>query len=178
MHVRLLALLLGLAVATAPAARADAPAGAGRIRTIDTRTARLMQVALDHSPILRALVASIDAMPVIVYVGSDRDLPTGLDGRTGLVAAGRHERFIRIAIRHGLSDSRTINTLAHELEHAREIAIRPNVRDSASLAQMYRQIGHTHDAHETRAWETEGARWVGAEVQREVARNRSEQRSR
>jgi hypothetical protein len=163
-----------LAGAAAGAREPDDPdGGRHRVRAMDARTARLLETGVDRSPTLRALVASIEAMPVIVYIGTSRELPSHVRGQTRLIGGGGRYRFIRVAIRQLLSERAFIAILAHELEHVREIAIRPGVSDSAALARLYERIGHEHGLPDGGRWCTKGAQAVGDEVRRQVARGRS-----
>jgi hypothetical protein len=92
------------------------------------------------SPTLCALVAALDGSDVIVHV-SFAHAPK-LDGHLAhqLVDAGGR-RYLRIvlAVRH--SDRVLIPILAHELQHALEVAQAPDVRDAVALIGLYQRIG-------------------------------------
>lgn len=178
MDPRSLVLLCLLTVTAAPVVAFDAghkPAR-HRVRTTDARSADLLQRGIERSPILRDLVAAIEAMPVMVYVVLDDDLPTGLDGRTTLLSGNGKHRYLRVSLKRQLPESVFIGVLAHELEHVREIAAEPAVTDADSLTRFYRRIGDERQVRGLLAFETEGARRVGDLVRREVLRKRGELR--
>ena len=78
-------------------------------------------------------------------------------------AGGR--RLLRITIDERLAADRRAAALAHELQHAAEIADATFVVDQASFAALYREIGHESggDPH-TNCFETPEAVRFGARV--------------
>ena len=123
-----------LPTAGIPAARA------AHVRGSDPEARRLLQAGAARSVTFRGLLEALEPSDVIVYVN------TGvLDGPGQLVfaAAGSGCRFLRISIRVPGRDADLIAWLAHELQHAVEIATAREVRDSNGLLRLYGRIGLT-----------------------------------
>jgi hypothetical protein len=57
------------------------------------------------------------------------------------VAGDERQRHIRIKVDTRTTDDRLIATIAHELQHALEIAQRPEVTNSQQVLALYRTIG-------------------------------------
>jgi hypothetical protein len=72
-------------------------------------------------------------------------------------AAGTRYLMVRVD-RWGRAPWDRVAQLAHELQHAMEIAQAPEVQDAASLARLYRRIGW---ACGTRSFESDQARITG-----------------
>ena len=72
-------------------------------------------------------------------------------------AAGLRYLLVQVA-RWDVSPTDRVAWLAHELQHAVEIARAPDVQDNASVARLYRQIGWQSGRGR---FETSEARWVG-----------------
>lgn len=138
-----------------PAARVRAAHGAERVLADASR-----------SGTVRALLDRLAASDVIVYVEmtGTPDVPTA---RTNLVTATASTRFLRIAISAAQPWSEWPSLLAHELQHAVEIADHDEVRDAGALRHLYASIGHQHGAD---SYETDAAisveRLVRAELRR------------
>ena len=111
------------------------------VRTTDGSVRRLMRRGYRHSPTFAGLVARLQRSDVIVYVEDVPRLPGGLDGRMMMMPRSNGYRYVRIqiAVRGAPEDS--IAVLAHELQHAVEIADAVDVRDSDSLERLYQRIG-------------------------------------
>jgi hypothetical protein len=78
-------------------------------------------------------------------------------------------RRVLITVRIGPRDINASAVLAHELQHAVEIADAPEVRGDQTLAELYRRIGRLHlDADHTCQWETEAAIEVYDKVVQEI----------
>jgi hypothetical protein len=109
------------------------------IRSTDRRLRSLLDRGLRISPTLRALVARLHASDVVVYLQCDG--PGAPDGRLTFLtkAAGYRYVVVRMAL---LSRSQQIAMMAHELQHAVEIAETPAIVDGPSLEREYRRIGY------------------------------------
>ena len=127
-----------------------------------------MRLAIDHalaeSAIVRALVARLACTDTIVYVESTASPQIPL-ARTKLVTAAPGIRFLRIGVNASISGAAFTPLLAHELQHAIEIAEREDVRDDAAVRRLYRAIGR---ADGDDRFETDVAVRVEAAVRREL----------
>jgi len=91
-----------------------------------------------QSPTVARLLEAVGRSDLIVYVA------TGflqIPGRLDFACAKPGVRFLRITINVPEAEPRLIAALAHELQHAVEIAGAPEVIDAASLAGYYREHG-------------------------------------
>jgi hypothetical protein len=142
-----------------------------RVRTADVFLQKLLRDGVVTSPTLRKLVARLQASDVVVYLSRDRNLQTPLEGKTTFTTAAGSVRYVAIGVAWGRIPTLTIATIAHELQHAVEIADAPWVIDEESLAREYRRIGFRSTvgprAPLGRAFESAEAMAVGQRVWRE-----------
>ena len=141
-----------LMLLTGPAS-GDRPAVAVMSRVRAAANARtLLADAAARSATVRELIGLLEATDVIVYVEVTPSPQIPL-ARTKLVTATAGARFLRIGLRGSVSPFDAPPLIAHELQHALEIAERPDVRDDAAVRELYRRIGHQHgmDMFETDA---------------------------
>lgn len=99
----------------------------------------------------------LEASDVIVHVVPGQPEPAGTHGALAFVTSvGRH-RFLRVTIDARLAPAMLIALLAHELQHAAEVARASWVVDEASFAELYDRIGtrsctrQSHPCYETAA---------------------------
>jgi len=132
------------------------------VRTTEPRIAALIESGASLSPTFRRLVAALDASDVIVYV-EPKQTRSRLGGYLAhhVVASGGY-RYLRIAIEAGGPERRAIPLLAHELQHALEVALVPEARDAERIERLF--IGQNAGCGST-CYETLAA----LEVQRMVA---------
>lgn len=120
-------------------------------RPLDPVAAGALQRALASSELARALVATLESSNVIVHIQSSRQLPAGIGGVTRFVASRGGYRYVRIAIAVDLPPPARTAILAHELQHACEVA-ESRADDVASLRQLFARVGHRNgDFYETPA---------------------------
>jgi hypothetical protein len=122
----------------------------------------LIDEATVSSPIVNQLIARLQHSDTIVYVEltGAPDVPRA---RTTLAAATPDVRFLRISINVLIPPMDRVPLLAHELQHATEIAGDPDARDEDGIRELYRHIGlGAADRYETIA-ATEIERRVRAE---------------
>jgi hypothetical protein len=150
------------------ASGAAAPA-APHLRGASAREKALIDELLARSATARALAAEIEARDVIVYVHMTRTLARSR-AVTGFVTASGGTRYIRISLGAVPHRDDLAALLAHELQHATEIARSPDVKDDSGLRRLYRAIGEERGAGN--AFETAAARDVGARVRTELSRAR------
>ncbi len=94
-----------------------------------------------QSSVVRSLVATLEASNVIVHIVSSRNLPMGIGGTTQFVTSRGGYRYVRITIAADLWVSGRVIILAHELQHACEIAT-SDADDVESLKQLFEKAGH------------------------------------
>jgi hypothetical protein len=147
------------------------PARAERIphlRTTDAWLRTLIREGIETSPTFRVLVARLERSDVVVYVQcSAYGRPSAVNGgRLTFVSSAGGFRYVVVQMARLPSRAQQIAMLAHELQHAVEIADRPEIIDALSLARAYR---HMADASEVRsgdrvAFDTAAAIAMGVRV--------------
>jgi hypothetical protein len=101
----------------------------------------LIENGIKRSATFARLVSTLNKSNVIVYVQETRDLPTGVNGQLAVTTGHSRQRYLRAQVLSGLGTAETIAVVAHELQHAIEVAEHEHVRDSKSLLELYRKIG-------------------------------------
>jgi hypothetical protein len=110
----------------------------------------LIDEATVSSAIVNRLITQLQQSDTIVYVELTGS-PEVPRARTMLAAASGDVRFLRISMNVLVPPMDRVALLAHELQHATEIADAIEVRDEAGLRQLYDRIGFggTTDRYET-----------------------------
>jgi hypothetical protein len=161
----ILLVLAMLAPATLPAATCEQlGAELPRVRPLQPRIESTLRKAYDASPTLRELVEGIERSDVIVYLEHRVSL-TRRDGSLRFAAMAGGQRYLRITLRPVLSSRSLVAMLAHELQHAAEVAHACDVIDAAGMRALYRRIGVAQGS--SRYYETEAARDTAEQVLRE-----------
>jgi hypothetical protein len=165
--MRAMMILLVLACAPAWAMPAGpAPTASTHVRAITPVGATLLREATSRSMIVQALVRALQKTDVVVYLadsaaGSD-DAPRAY---LRFVADTPGARYLLVCIDpRDAPPPEGVVLLAHELQHALEVAATPSVRDAASLARLYSRIGWKTQAHR---YESQTARDISSRVWRE-----------
>ena len=136
------------------------------IRVLDPDLA----VTLDHlyrvSSSGKTLIDRLERSDLLIHVIVMRpDRVRGFTGTTHFVTRAGARRFLRITIDDRLPADRRAAALAHELQHAVEIADAAFAIDHASFAALYRDIGYeSGGAPQANCFETTEAIRVGARV--------------
>src|SRR5437773_5391709 len=140
-----------------------------RVRAESADIAALLDEGASRSATVRSLIEEIEQSNVIVYVRTRLFPSQVLDGRIGFLGTTPTTRFLAIELACIRTRDHQIATLAHELQHAAEIARAPWVVDAPTLARYYSQIGGRVDAEAgVRTFETDAARIVAARVRHEI----------
>jgi len=154
-------LVVSLLVCASPA-----PAQTPHVRPMDAVARLALERGVEESARFRALLDELDASNVIVHVMAVRSLPLGVVGTMRFVGSIGETRYIRVHIAATSPPALRVATLAHELEHACEVARSPATTHDA-VRDLYRRIGAevpgARDAYETAA-----AQLIGAEVLAEL----------
>jgi len=136
------------------------------VRTTDGSVRRLLRRGYRQSSTFASLIARLQRSDVIVYVEDVPSLPGALDGRMMMMPRANSFRYVRIqvALRGAPEDS--IAVLAHELQHAVEIAEAVEVSDTPTLERLYQRIGVRAGPM---VYDTIAAQEMGRLVRRELA---------
>jgi hypothetical protein len=112
-----------------------------RVRTTNPGVAAIIREGIKRSITFADLITQLGATDLIVYVERSRDLPRALDGRVLLLPMTHQQRYARAEIRADLPASEEIGVIAHELQHALEIAREASVKTIEAMSALYRRIG-------------------------------------
>ena len=112
-----------------------------RVRGATPKMTGLIDQGVKRSSTFAALVAALNRTRVIVYVQETRQLPGGVDGQLAVMTGHGRQRYLRAQVISGLCLEETLAIVAHELQHALEVAAHEEVTDMKSLAELYERIG-------------------------------------
>jgi hypothetical protein len=150
-----------------PAAASGSDRSASRhVRSTQPRTEQLLDLGARRSATFAALRATLETTDVIVYVQTVADLRPALDGRLIFLGSSGRHRYLRIDVRNSLTTTDLLSAIAHELQHAVEIAGSVEVRDAKSMGSFYERIGVSRGARTS--FDTHAARETGARVKSEL----------
>jgi hypothetical protein len=137
-----------------------------RVRSPNARITKLLSDGVRRSKTFADLVTRIHDTDVIVYVEQTYGLPIDVTGRLLLQTVAGGQRYLRVQVRATLNADQTIAVIAHELQHALEVAGDAGVTDDAGLTSLYRRIGHV--SYGTRGFDTDAAETTGRVVRDEL----------
>ncbi|MGE0866666.1 MAG: hypothetical protein AB7P34_22415 [Vicinamibacterales bacterium] len=162
----LCSLVLASTVHASP--RDKTPAPGDRIRPQDSRSTRLLRDGMARSETFRNLVTRLEASNVFVYVQVSPFIKSTLAGQlTWMTQAGPY-RYLRATISPDQTIDQAIASLAHELQHALEVADDEGVVSEETLVSLYKRIGQPSTAAVAAGWETIAAQETGYQVRREL----------
>jgi hypothetical protein len=156
--------ILALLLLATPAADKPRVAPLTRVRT--TAAAAPLLERATRSATVRDLLGRLAATDVIVYIEVTPSPAIPL-ARTKLVTATASARFLRIGVNVSVPLPDAPALIAHELQHAVEIAEHEDVRQDADVRRLYASIGHQYG---TDSYETDAARGVERRVRDELRR--------
>jgi hypothetical protein len=110
-------------------------------RPVDGIAAEALERVVARSATARALLERLDASNVIVHIESSRTMPSGIGGMTRFVVSRGGVRYLRITIGTNLPGRLRAAILAHELQHACEVADSA-ADDAVNLRVLFEQQGH------------------------------------
>jgi hypothetical protein len=142
------------------------PLGA-HVRALTPRMKQVIELGRRRSATFRELIDRLNGSDVIVYLENTHELPAGLDGRLTFMTTAGGVRYLRAQVTSSLDDDDLIAVAGHELQHAIEVASHPEVRDVASLAVLYTQIG-VPSASARHRYDTLEAQSTGRRVRAEL----------
>jgi hypothetical protein len=147
-------------------------ASGGAVRTQEPRLRRLIQQGLARSPTLQSLITELNGSDVIVYIQWLNSTTRSYFGgylMDRVVTAGGY-RYLTVAVTPSLGDERLIAVIAHELQHAREVARSPDVGRAITVQQLFER-GETVLCGGGNCFETRDALRIQEAVMRELRRN-------
>jgi hypothetical protein len=137
-----------------------------RVRPLDPWAADAMRLGVERSALVRELVARVQSSDLIVHIETRTAMPFGAAGTTRLAAATTSHRYVRIVLFRDPLPVNRVAILAHELQHAREIA-ESTARDTAGMRRLFTAIGRAAPGEAT-VFETDAALHVTRVVWFEV----------
>jgi hypothetical protein len=162
--VPVVALLLAWPFASSGAQRADNPSFFN-IRPLNDAAEELLRVSTERCPTIDRLGRYLETSNVVVYL-TVMPLLDYDTGATRFMSSAGGTRYLAIDVNSMNDTWSVVGWLAHELQHAVELAENPDVVDAETMAALYRKIGWPVSDTE---WETDEAVRVGHEAQLEYA---------
>ncbi len=158
-------LLISVSVSLSPG---DPSTLASHVRAASPRAQTLLAEAVSHSAVINRMIEHLESTDTIVYVDviATPEIPLA---RTKLVSGSAVARFLRVSINARVATWDRVPLLAHELQHAIEIADAADVRDDDGVRRLYMKIGFGGGADR---FETAAARETEWKVRTELARLR------
>jgi len=136
------------------------------VRAVTPAAHALLTEAVAKSSVLNLLIGQLDSTDIFVYI-EITSLPEIPLARTKLVTAAPGARFLRVALNAHVAPWDRLPLLAHELQHALEIAADADVRDDDGIRRLFQRVGFSGGADQ---YETTAAREVERRVRVELAR--------
>ena len=139
------------------------------VRTDDAALREVIRDARSASPTFRGLLDRLEASDIIVHVTRQPYMRVSLEGQLNFVTRAGGRRYLRIGVAGRLPRRRLAAIIAHELQHAVEVAGDCAIVDASTLAHAYQRLGQRGENHRdgTLAFETRTAIDVAARVWRE-----------
>jgi len=111
------------------------------VRSSDDRLLKILRDGVARSATVRDLIDVLNRSDVIVYLESRGKMRTGLAAYLNhqIVTAGSH-RYLKVVVNRELARDRLTGVIAHELQHAREVAEATDVRSSADLRTLFKRL--------------------------------------
>jgi hypothetical protein len=141
------------------------------VRSAQPEVVTRIRDGLGRSATFNELMAFLDGSDVVAYVELGYRMPSGLEGylaHSVLASGGR--RYLRIFVDIGLQHDRSIEIIAHELQHATEVAIARDVKSDGDMQKLFKRLDSGRC--QRRCAETDAA----VDVQRTVSRELRGQR--
>jgi DNA-binding PadR family transcriptional regulator len=138
------------------------------VRASETWIRDLIDVGISQSDTFRRLVRLLDASDVIVYIGPQTTRPAlgGFLSHSVTTAGGY--RYLRLSFTaHGTAD-RLMPVIAHELQHALEVAQAPEARDAESVEKLFDRSAMPFGCSSTTCYETRASKDVEDAVRNEL----------
>ena len=111
------------------------------VRSSEDRLMNALRKGVARSATFRRLIDALNRADVIVYVESTGRMRAGLSAYLShqVATAGSH-RYLKVLVSHELARDRLAGVIAHELQHAREVADAAGVRSSADMRALFKRL--------------------------------------
>jgi len=142
---------------------------ARHVRSTEPKIVTLIEDGITGSATFRSLIETLNESDVIVYIKLNRTRQAlgGYLAHT-IVAQGGY-RYLSISVEIAGSRRRLVAVLAHELQHAVEVAHAPEARDAESLERLFSGLAVKFGCGGTSCFETQAAKDVEHIVSEEFA---------
>jgi hypothetical protein len=144
-------------------------ASSRHVRSTEPKILALIDAGIAGSATFRGLIATLNESDVIVYIAPNLTRQTVGGYLAHSIVAGGRYRYLRIAIAIGGTEHRLVSLLAHELQHAVEVAQAPDARDPQGLERLFNRLGLVPGCGVTNCFETRAAMDVEKIVSAELA---------
>lgn len=138
------------------------------VRGVDQKIDTLLATGLTRSATFRKLVDTLDRSDVVVFIQPKMAHDALGAYLTHRVIAAGPVRYLFVALNVEGDSVRLIPLLAHELQHAVEVAQDPRVRDERSLDGLFDRLNFAFGCNGTMCTETKAAVEVEAVVKSEL----------
>jgi hypothetical protein len=141
------------------------------VRATKPRIIAVIDAGLSYSETFRRLVMTLNHSDVIVYIEpklTREDLGGFLVHN---VAFQGGQRYLRILVDPRGAPGRVVPILAHELQHAVEVAGAPDARDAESLERVFSRLAVKYNCRVAMCYETQAAKDVERLVRDELSRS-------
>ncbi|HVQ14071.1 MAG TPA: hypothetical protein VMS40_10785 [Vicinamibacterales bacterium] len=147
---------------------------ARHVRATGAKIESVIDAGIAGSATFRGLIETLNQSDVIVYIEPIRTRRplTGFLSHN-VVTRGQY-RYLRIAVEIAGSKRRLASVLAHELQHAVEVANAPDARDPESLERLFDRLATGFGCGLTSCFETRAAMDVESIVEDELAASERE----
>ena len=111
------------------------------VRSSEDRLLNALREGVARSATVRDLIGGLNGSDVIVYVASRGKMRTGFSAYLShqIVTAGSH-RYLKVFVSRELARDRLAGVIAHELQHAREVADAAGVRSSGDMRALFKRL--------------------------------------
>ncbi len=142
MHSAIAVALLAL-LAAAPHVKNPTSSHWTHVRGLSPAARSLITGAANESATVRQLMDALETTDVVAYVEVPADTWASAPlASLTLVGASARQRFVLIRVDRWAADTpERAPKVAHELQHALEVARDPTVRDAGTLRRLYARIG-------------------------------------
>jgi len=142
---------------------------ARHVRSTEPTIVTLIEDGIAGSATFRSLIETLNESDVIVYIRLNRNRQALGGYLAHTIVAQGHYRYLSISVETAGSRRRLVSLLAHELQHAVEVAHAPGARDSESLERLFSGLAVKFGCGGTSCFETQAAKDVERTVNEEFA---------
>ena len=139
------------------------------VRIAEPRLRQLFAIGMSGSPTFRSLVERLEQSDVVVYLQTDVYGPWSVAGRLSFLSVVAGTRYLVVRLTPLRSPAQQLAMIGHELQHAVEVAERPQIVDAESMYREYLEFGYLNGASAPGiAVDTEAAMEAGVRISDEL----------